>query len=1118
MTRFSKDCRKLLLGLSLALAASSAFAEPTYNVSRRSFADSNNNGLIDCGEIVTLQLVVFDNEPADMQASGRITFPSDFPSRWSFLAGTVQQDHAFTVRCEPTIVRGNGSNDGAAIIDYSCLTGSDPNTQGYVLTMILEGFYSGPSGSIRIPSTAEVSFPQALTLSHVFTDANVASCATVDLSLSKSDGSATATRGQTLAYTLTYRNNGASTATNTTLSETVPAHTTFNPATSSPGWVCMPNNNAGSQCSLVHGGLVPGGSGAKTFAVDVLPTAPLSVTSLTNTATISSAVADSNAANNTATDTTPLSSGTPNLVVTKTFSNASAVPGSVAASTITVTNAGTGWAGNVAITDNLPARSTFRAPESSAGWTCSTSTCSISLGDLAPGASLSRTLAVRLDSPFPAGASDLTNSACASTATAGDAQADNCATASIPVNASASLSLAKSLASGTASPGATLVYGLTVTNSGNQDAAGVVLSETVPPHSTFSPAASSPGWVCSSPAAGGSCSLSIAGVSGGASASRTFAVTLANPLPAGVNAVRNTACVGAACSSVETPTDGSPSLAISKTPVAGSPKPGEALVYSITLQNTGNQAADAVSLRETVPAHTFFDAASSDPRWTCAGTTPGSSCSLNVGSVSPSESPASFRYAVRVERPLSARVTTLENTACARRAGAPDVCSTVRTVTQGSPQLAISKSLNNGPPTPGAVLVYSLGVTNSGDQVAADVTLSEVVPANSTFSPPGSSPGWTCSPASGASGAICTLTIATLGATSTDTRLFAIKLADPFDAEAVTNTACASTAPSLNVCSTVSHPRAGKPDVRLTKSYAGPTLQPGALVPFTLTVANAGTGPAQDLLLVETVPAGSTFAPAASDPRWQCVSPAASSRCTLSLPSLAAGASAEITFAVRAATPLPASLRQISNAACLAAADSGEALACDDISTPLPTAVEATLDDRLATDQDGDGRLDSGDTLSYRLVLTNPSASTVTALTITTEIDPHLALIVGSVETTAGSIASGSAAGDATVTIALPQLAPGGSVTITFDVLALDLSGLASVASQALVRASNIEDEPSDDPETRDLDDDPTVTPLQGSPIPAIPTLSSIGILLLVVCLAALGARRMRRQPLPQQP
>ena len=74
-----------------------------------------------------------------------------------------------------------------------------------------------------------------------------------DLMVTKSDGGATAAPGGTVAYTLSYTNVGTQNATGVVLTETVPANTTFNAGASTAGWVCTPNNNAGSNCTLAIG-------------------------------------------------------------------------------------------------------------------------------------------------------------------------------------------------------------------------------------------------------------------------------------------------------------------------------------------------------------------------------------------------------------------------------------------------------------------------------------------------------------------------------------------------------------------------------------------------------------------------------------------------------------------------------------------------------------------------------------------------------------------------------------------------------------------------------------------------------------------------------------------------
>ena len=80
-----------------------------------------------------------------------------------------------------------------------------------------------------------------------------------NLTLTKSDGGASVAPGGTVAYTLTYSNTGNIGSAGVTLTETVPVNTTFNSGASSAGWVCLPNNNAGSICTNSIGVVAAGG-------------------------------------------------------------------------------------------------------------------------------------------------------------------------------------------------------------------------------------------------------------------------------------------------------------------------------------------------------------------------------------------------------------------------------------------------------------------------------------------------------------------------------------------------------------------------------------------------------------------------------------------------------------------------------------------------------------------------------------------------------------------------------------------------------------------------------------------------------------------------------------------
>ena len=129
----------------------------------------------------------------------------------------------------------------------------------------------------------------------------------IDLAITKSGGGAYVPLGGTASYTLTYSNNGLQGATGVTLTDSVPAYTTFNAAGSTAGWACLPDNNANSTCTLDVGAVAGSGSGSATFAVTVTSPLPPGTTQLANTASIAddgTNGTDPVPGNNSSTDTT----------------------------------------------------------------------------------------------------------------------------------------------------------------------------------------------------------------------------------------------------------------------------------------------------------------------------------------------------------------------------------------------------------------------------------------------------------------------------------------------------------------------------------------------------------------------------------------------------------------------------------------------------------------------------------------------------------------------------------------------------------------------------------------------------------------------------------------------
>jgi uncharacterized repeat protein (TIGR01451 family) len=247
-----------------------------------------------------------------------------------------------------------------------------------------------------------------------------------------------------------------------------------------------------------------------------------------------------------------------------------------------------------------------------------------------------------------------------------------------PVTGAPDLSITKSDGGASVAPGGTVSYTLTYANAGNRGASGVVLTETVPASTTFNPGASTAGWVCApSNDAGSTCTLAVGSLAaGGGSQTAAFAVTVVDPVAAGVTQISNTATVaddgtngadpapGNNSGSDTTPVTGAPDLSITKSDGGASATPGGTVTYVLTYGNSGSVSATGVTITETVPMHTTFDAGASAPGWACLpDNSAGSTCTLAVGSLAAASGNQTAAFAATVDNPLPAGVAEIDNTA-----------------------------------------------------------------------------------------------------------------------------------------------------------------------------------------------------------------------------------------------------------------------------------------------------------------------------------------------------------------------------------------------------------------------------------------------------------------------
>ena len=184
--------------------------------------------------------------------------------------------------------------------------------------------------------------------------------------------------GSNITYTQVVTNNGPAASPNTSVTESLPANTSFVSATGPTGWACSlittttPNT---INCSETTAPALPSGNTATITVVVTVIAGTANGTIITNTASVVSGVEDPNTGNNNATANVTVASATQaDLSVTSTASPNPVTDGNNISYTQIVTNNGPAatTTGNATFTDTIPTNTTFVSFTVPTGWNCGT--------------------------------------------------------------------------------------------------------------------------------------------------------------------------------------------------------------------------------------------------------------------------------------------------------------------------------------------------------------------------------------------------------------------------------------------------------------------------------------------------------------------------------------------------------------------------------------------------------------------------------------------------------------------------------------------------------------------------------------------------------------------------
>lgn len=564
-----------------------------------------------------------------------------------------------------------------------------------------------------------------------------------DMSLTKDDGVTTAHPGDVLQYAISVSNNGTHSTDGVVVTETVPVGTTFNAAQSSSGWSCT-----GTTCTYTIPGTYPAATTWPDiiFAVTVDASIPAAQTQIYNYASVTdSGLHGSDPTDDNDDDDTDDISAFPVITVVKSVDVTFAEPGDTITYTLVVTNTGDRDASDVVLSDTIDSHTNMVSVSTDTGttnYTAGVDAFSVNIGTLAgAGGTATITVVVTVDDPIAAGIEDVRNSGVVSGSNFTDVPSNEVVT---PIDAAPDLVITKTDGDTTSVPGGVVVYTLTYSNVGDQDATGVVITETVPTYSTFNAGASSAGWSC----IGTTCTYTVGDLPAGAAAQTTnFAVTVDSTLPSGVDEIYNLTSIDDDHSNGTDPTPldnsdddttpiiANPELSVVKDDSVTDTTPGSILIYTIDYSNYGNQTADNVTLTETIPDYTLFTTTGSTTGWSCTTTT----CTLNLGSLNPGDT-GSATFVVIVDNPVPSGADTIYNYVTIEddhtngdETNLDDNESEDTDTLIAVPDLRITKDDGQDQVAAGSQLAYSIVVENVGSQDATGVIITDTLPAHTTF-------------------------------------------------------------------------------------------------------------------------------------------------------------------------------------------------------------------------------------------------------------------------------------------------------------------------------------------------------------------------------------------------
>ncbi|MGB0385470.1 MAG: DNRLRE domain-containing protein [Ardenticatenaceae bacterium] len=427
--------------------------------------------------------------------------------------------------------------------------------------------------------------------------------AQADLEVQKKANKDNVLQGDSLMYTISIKNNGPSTATTITLSDTLPTGVTLDATTLDNQ--CQ-NNSGVLNCTFDE--LQSGNQINTTFAVNVSENAEGMIT---NAVSVGAAENDPNLNNNRATSQTEIDLvPRPDLEVQIEGAPNPVKAGGRLTYTITIANRGSSEATNITLSDRLPANLTL--DESTLDDECQSNfgTVNCTFDQLESGGQTSTTFVVQVLEDTQGTITNIV-----SVQAEGDLnQQNNSATSQTQVEAQADLEVKKEAAPNPVIAGERLTYTITISNTGPSQATNITLSDTLPANVTLD--ATSLDNECQDDSGVVSCTFGA--LASESQIKTTLVVTVSEDIrgtitnPVSVEATEYDPNLNDNRATSQTEVEGQADLEVKKEAAPNPVTAGDRLTYTITISNTGPSQATNITLSDTLPANVTLDATSLD--------------------------------------------------------------------------------------------------------------------------------------------------------------------------------------------------------------------------------------------------------------------------------------------------------------------------------------------------------------------------------------------------------------------------------------------------------------------------------------------------------------------------